>query len=41
MTATMRRWTLVAPNGDYASFCTAWVDARNRYANYEPVGPAL
>ncbi len=29
---------IVAPNGDYASFCTIWVDERNRYANFEPVG---
>lgn len=27
-----------APNGDCASFCTIWVDAANRYANFEPVG---
>ena len=29
---------VVAPNGDYASFCTIWVDAANRYAVFEPVG---
>jgi GNAT superfamily N-acetyltransferase len=29
---------VVAPNGEYASFCTIWLDERNRYANFEPVG---
>jgi predicted acetyltransferase len=29
---------VVAPNGDYASFCTVWIDERNRYGNIEPVG---
>lgn len=29
---------MVAPNGDYASFCTIWIDEKNRYANFEPVG---
>lgn len=29
---------IVAPNGDYAAFCTIWVDQRNRYAIFEPVG---
>ncbi len=29
---------VVAPNGDCASFCTIWVDERNHYANFEPVG---
>jgi len=29
---------VVAPNGDYASFCTIWIDERNRYGNFEPVG---
>jgi GNAT superfamily N-acetyltransferase len=29
---------IVAPNGDYAAFCTIWVDEANGYANYEPVG---
>lgn len=27
-----------APNGDNAAFCTIWVDERNRYGNFEPVG---
>ena len=29
---------IVAPNGDYASFCTIWLDDKNGYANFEPVG---
>jgi GNAT superfamily N-acetyltransferase len=29
---------IVAPNGEYASFCTIWLDEANRYANFEPVG---
>ncbi|MFC2146194.1 GNAT family N-acetyltransferase [Acidobacteriota bacterium] len=29
---------IVAPNGDCASFCTAWVDLKNQYGNFEPVG---
>lgn len=29
---------IVAPNGDYASFCTVWLDLRNKYGNFEPVG---
>jgi ribosomal protein S18 acetylase RimI-like enzyme len=29
---------IVAPNGEYVSFCTIWVDEKNRYANFEPVG---
>ena len=29
---------IVAPNGDYASFCTIWLDEKNAYANFEPVG---
>ena len=29
---------IVAPNGDYASFCTIWLDQKNEYANLEPVG---
>jgi predicted N-acetyltransferase YhbS len=29
---------IVAPNGDYAAFCTAWIDEQNRYGNFEPVG---
>ncbi|MEW6524940.1 MAG: GNAT family N-acetyltransferase [Bacillota bacterium] len=29
---------VVAPNGDYAAFCTVWVDEKNPYANFEPVG---
>ncbi|TYB94796.1 MAG: GNAT family N-acetyltransferase [Kosmotoga sp.] len=27
-----------APNGDYVSFCTIWVDQKNEYAVFEPVG---
>jgi ribosomal protein S18 acetylase RimI-like enzyme len=29
---------LVAPNGDYASFCTIWIDEKNKYGKFEPVG---
>ncbi len=29
---------VAAPNGDCAAFCTIWVDERNHYANFEPVG---
>ena len=29
---------VVAPTGDYVSFCTGWVDERNHYADFEPVG---
>ena len=29
---------VVAPNGDYASFCTIWIDIKNKYGNFEPVG---
>ena len=29
---------VVAPNGEYASFCTVWIDEKNRYGNFEPVG---
>jgi GNAT superfamily N-acetyltransferase len=29
---------IVAPNGDYAAFCTIWADVANHYANFEPVG---
>jgi predicted N-acetyltransferase YhbS len=29
---------VVAPDGEYVSFCTIWVDEANRYANFEPVG---
>jgi len=29
---------LVAPNGDYAAFCTIWIDEHNRYGKFEPVG---
>ena len=29
---------IVAPNGDYASVCTIWVDEKNQYGNFEPVG---
>ncbi len=31
-------WVVVAPNGDYAAFTTIWVDEKNAYANFEPVG---
>jgi ribosomal protein S18 acetylase RimI-like enzyme len=27
-----------APNGDYASFCTIWLDEANGYGQFEPVG---
>jgi hypothetical protein len=30
--------TGVAPNGDYVSFCTIWIDERNKYGKFEPVG---
>jgi GNAT superfamily N-acetyltransferase len=29
---------IVAPNGDYASFGTVWIDEKNRYGKFEPVG---
>jgi predicted N-acetyltransferase YhbS len=29
---------VVAPNGEFASFCIAWWDERNRIASLEPVG---
>ena len=29
---------IVAPNGDYASMCTIWIDEQNSYGNFEPVG---
>jgi predicted N-acetyltransferase YhbS len=29
---------IVAPNGDYVSFCTIWMDEENQYGNFEPVG---
>ena len=29
---------IVAPNGDYASFCTIWIDEKNQYGIFEPVG---
>jgi GNAT superfamily N-acetyltransferase len=29
---------IVAPNGDYVSFCTIWIDEKNAYGNFEPVG---
>lgn len=29
---------IVAPNGEYASFGTIWIDAANQYGNFEPVG---
>ncbi len=29
---------IVGPDGEYVSFCTAWVDLRNRYGVFEPVG---
>jgi predicted N-acetyltransferase YhbS len=29
---------IVAPNGDYASLCTIWIDEKNKYGNFEPVG---
>jgi ribosomal protein S18 acetylase RimI-like enzyme len=29
---------IVAPNGDYASFCTIWIDEVNKYGKFEPVG---
>ena len=29
---------IVAPNGDYVAFCTIWIDEKNRYGNFEPVG---
>jgi GNAT superfamily N-acetyltransferase len=27
-----------APNGNCASFCTVWLDTRNKYGVFEPVG---
>ena len=29
---------IVAPDGEYASFCTIWMDTKNRYGVFEPVG---
>ena len=29
---------VVAPNGEYASFCTIWMDVKNEYGVFEPVG---
>lgn len=29
---------VVAPSGDYVSFCTIWLDERNGYGNIEPLG---
>jgi ribosomal protein S18 acetylase RimI-like enzyme len=29
---------IVAPDGEYASFCTIWIDEKNGYGNFEPVG---
>lgn len=29
---------VVAPDGQYVAFCTIWLDLRNRYGNFEPVG---
>ncbi len=29
---------IVAPDGDYAAFCTIWLDTENKYGNFEPVG---
>jgi predicted N-acetyltransferase YhbS len=29
---------IVAPDGDYASFCTIWLDEQNEYGKFEPVG---
>lgn len=29
---------IVAPNGEYASFCTIWIDEKNKFGNFEPVG---
>jgi ribosomal protein S18 acetylase RimI-like enzyme len=29
---------VVAPYGDYAAFCTIWIDEKNGYGKFEPVG---
>ena len=29
---------IVAPTGEYVSFCTIWVDVQNQYGVFEPVG---
>jgi len=29
---------VVAPNGEYPSFGTVWIDVQNQYGNFEPVG---
>ena len=29
---------IVTPNGEYASFCTIWMDVKNKYGVFEPVG---
>jgi predicted N-acetyltransferase YhbS len=29
---------MVGPDGEYVALCTIWLDAKNGYANFEPVG---
>jgi ribosomal protein S18 acetylase RimI-like enzyme len=29
---------VVAPNGEYAAVCVIWIDEKNKYGNFEPVG---
>jgi ribosomal protein S18 acetylase RimI-like enzyme len=29
---------IIAPNGEYVSFCTIWIDVKNKYGDFEPVG---
>ena len=31
-------WAAVAPDGDFAAWCGIWLDTRNRWAEFEPVG---
>ncbi len=32
---------IVAPDGEYASFCNIWLDTENGYGNFEPVGTQI
>ena len=31
-------WAAVAPDGDFAAWCGIWLDTRNKWAEFEPVG---
>jgi len=32
---------VIAPDGEYASFCTICLDLKNGYGNFEPVGTQI